>query len=41
MGTTIEDEYLMMRIMINLPSAYGSLIENLEDILDSTFVPLT
>jgi len=41
MGTNIEDEYLMMHIMNNLPSAHDSLIENLEDKLDSTFDTLT
>ena len=41
LGTNIEDEYLMMHIMNNLPSAHDSLIENLEDRLDSTFDPLT
>ena len=41
MGTNIEDKYLMMHIMNNLPSAYDDLIENLEDRLDSTFALLT
>ena len=41
METNIEDKYLMMYIMNNLPSAYDSLIENLEDRLESTFDPLT
>ena len=41
MGTPIDDEYLMMHIMNNLPSAYDSLIENLEDRLDSVLDPLT
>ncbi len=40
MGTTIEDEYLMMYIMNNLPSPCDCLIKNLEDRLDSTFDPL-
>ena len=41
MGTTIDDEYLMMHIMNHLPSSYDSLIENLEDRLDSIVDPLT
>ena len=41
MGSKIDDEYLMMHIMNNLPSAYDGLIENLEDRLDSTLDPLT
>ena len=41
MGTPIDDEYLMMHILNNLPSAYDSLIENLEDRLDSVLDPLT
>ena len=41
MGTTIDDEYLMMHIMNHLPSSYDSLIENLEDRLDSIGDPLT
>ena len=41
MGSDIDDEYLMMHVMNNLPSAYDGLIENLEDRLDSTFDPLT
>ena len=41
MGSNIDDEYFMMHIMNNLPSAYDGLIENLEDKLDSTFDPLT
>ena len=40
MGSNINDEYLMMHIMNNLPSAYDGLIENLEDMLDSTSDPL-
>ena len=41
MGTTIDDEYLMMHIMNHLPSSYDSLIKNLEDRLDSIVDPLT
>ena len=41
MGSNIDDEYLMMHIMNNLPSAYDGLMENLEDKLDSALDPLT
>ena len=41
MGTLIDDEYLMMYIMNNLPSSYDSLIENLEERLGSVVDPLT
>ena len=41
MSNPIDDEYLMIHIMNNLPSAYDGLIENLEDKLESTFDPLT
>ena len=41
MGSNIDDEYLMIHIMNNLPSAYNGLIENLEDKLDSALDPLT
>ena len=41
MGSDIDDEYLMMHIMNNLPSAYDGLMENLEDKLDSALDPLT
>ena len=41
MGSDFNDEYLMMHIMNNLPSAYDGLMENLEDILDCAIEPLT
>ena len=41
MGSDIDDDYLMMHIMNNLPSAYDGLMENLEDKLDSALDPLT
>ncbi len=34
MGSDLDDEYLIMHIMNNLPSAYDGLMENLEDKLD-------
>ncbi len=41
MGLDQNDDYLMMHIMNNLPSAYDGLMENLEDELDCTIEPLT
>ena len=41
MGTPIDYEHSIMHIMNNLPSAYDSLIKNLDDELDSTLEPLT
>ena len=41
MGSNIDDEYLMMHSMNNLPSAYNGLMENLEDKLDSALDPVT
>ena len=41
MGSNINADCLMMNIIINLPSVYDGLIENLEDRLDSTLDPLT
>ena len=41
METMIDDEYLVIHIMNHLPSSYDSLIENLEDRLDSIVDPLT
>ena len=40
-GSNLNDEYLMMHIMNNLPSAYDGLMENLEDKLDCAIEPLT
>ena len=41
MGSNIDDEYLVIHIMNNLPSAYGGLIDNFKDKLDATLDPLT
>ena len=41
MGIPIDNECLTLNIMDSLHSAYGSLMENLEDWLDSIFDPLT
>ena len=41
MGSDLNEEYLMMHIMNNLLSAYGGLMENLEDKLDCAIEPLT
>ena len=41
MRIQIDDEYLMMHIINNLPRRYDNLIENPEDRLDSIVDPLT
>ena len=41
MGTEIDESYLMMHVLNNMPSAYENLIDTLEDRLDSATDPLT
>ena len=40
MGTEIEESYLMMHVLKNMPNAYDNLIDTLEDCLDSVTDPL-
>ena len=40
MGTTIEDEFLILHILNNLPSEYDNVVENLEERVDSVINPL-
>ena len=40
MGTTIDDEFLILHILNNLPSDYDNVVENLEERVDSTTNPL-
>ena len=40
MGTTLDDMYLMMHVLNNLPSAYDNLVDTLEDKLGATTDPL-
>ena len=41
MGTNIDESYIMIHIMNNLPSAYDNLIDSLEDKLGASTNPLT
>ena len=41
MGTEIDESYLMMHVLNNMPSSYDNIIDTLEDCLDSTTDPLT
>ena len=41
MGTEIDESYMMMHVLNNMPSAYDNLIDTLEDRLDSATDPLT
>jgi len=41
MGSNIDESYIMIHIMNNLPSAYDNLIDNLEDKLEASTDPLT
>ena len=41
MGTDIDESYLMMHILNNIPGAYDNLVDVLEDHLDSSTDPLT
>ena len=40
MGTTIDDEFLILHILNNLPSEYDNVVENLEERVDSVLNPL-
>ena len=40
MGTTIDDEFLILHILNNLPSDYDNVVENLEERVDLTTNPL-
>ena len=41
MGTALDDMYVMMHVLNNLPSAYDNLVDGLEDKLGATNEPLT
>ena len=41
MGTDIDESYMMMHILNNVPGAYDNLVDALEDRLDSSTDPLT
>ena len=41
MGTTLDDMYMMMHVLNNLPSAYDNLVDGLEDKLGAKNDPLT
>ena len=40
MGTTVDDEALILHILNNLPSEYDNVVENLEERVDSVINPL-
>ena len=40
MGTTVDDEFLILYILNNLPSEYDNVVENLEERVDSIINPL-
>ena len=40
MGTTVDDEFLILHILNNLPSEYDNVVENLEERVDSVLNPL-
>ena len=40
MGTDIDDEFLILHILNNLPSEYDNVVENLEERVDSVINPL-
>ena len=40
MGTTVDDEFLILHILNNLPSDYDNVVENLEERVDSVTNPL-
>ena len=40
MGTTVDDDFLILHILNNLPSEYDNVVENLEERVDSVLNPL-
>ena len=40
MGTTVDDDFLILHILNNLPNEYDNVVENLEERVDSVLNPL-